>query len=65
MGSAKDFENEGVRRLTINAIYWGLRMEDSIDAQRSVEIVGPYEPLKSGFNYEKFGVKPRKPAFYQ
>ena len=65
MGSAKDFENEGVRRLTINAIYWGLRMEDSIDAERSVEIVGDYKPLKSGFNYEKFGVKPHKPAFYK
>ena len=64
MGSAKDFENEGVRRLTINAVYWGMGLEDSIAADRSVEIVGKYEPLKSGFNYEKFGVKPRKPAFY-
>ena len=40
-------------------------LEDSIDADRSVEIVGPYKPLKSGFNYEKFGVQPHKPAFYK
>ena len=65
MGSAKDFENEGVRRLTINAVYWGMGLEDSIDANRSVEIVGPYKPLRSGFNYEKFGVQPHKPAFYK
>ena len=64
MGSAKDFENEGVRRLTINAVYWGMGLENSIVADRSVEIVGDYVPLKSGFNYEKFGVKPRKPTYY-
>lgn len=65
MGSAKDFENEGVRRLTINAVYWGFGMEDSIQADRSVEIVGDYQPLQSGFNYEELGVRPRKPSYYQ
>lgn len=65
MGSAEDFANEGVRRLTINAVYWGLGMEDSIDAERSVDIVGEYNPLKPGFNYEKLGVKPQKPAYYR
>ena len=65
MGSAEDFANEGVRRLTVNAVYWGLGMEDSIEAESSVDIVGEYRPLKSGFNYEKLGVRPRKPGHYR
>ena len=65
MGSAKDFENEGVRRFTVNGLYWGLGMQDQITADSSVEIVGEYKPLKDGFNYEKLGVKPRKPSYYR
>ncbi len=59
MGSAEDFANEGVRRLVINGVYWGLGMEDQIEPDSSVAIVGEYKPLEDGFNYEKFGVKPR------
>ena len=65
MGSAEDFANEGVRRVTVNSIYWGLGMESAIESARSVDIVGEYEPLASGFNYDKLGVKPRKPEFYK
>jgi len=65
MGSARDFSNEGVRRLTVNALYWGLGMESQIDKNRSVEIVGEYQPLKSGFKYDVIGVKPRKAEFYK
>jgi len=65
MGSAKDFENEGVRRVTVNAVYWGLGLEAQIKSDSSVEIVGKYNPNKSGFNYEKLGVKPRKAKFYR
>lgn len=59
MGSAKDFENQGVRRVTINGVYWGLGMEDQIKPDSNMAIVGDYEPMKDGFNYEKLGVKPR------
>jgi hypothetical protein len=65
MGSAKDLENEGVRRLTVNAVYWGLGMEDAIDADRSVAIIGEYQPLKPGFNYEKLGVEPHPAGYYK
>ena len=65
MGSAEDFANEGVRRLTINAVYWGLGMEKEISPDRSVEIIGSYVPLKAGFNYERLGVKPRLPSYYK
>ena len=59
MGSAKDFENEGVRRVTINGVYWGLGMEDQIKPDSDMSIIGEYKPLKDGFNYEKLGVYPR------
>ncbi|MFP6856401.1 MAG: ThuA domain-containing protein [Roseibacillus sp.] len=62
MGSARDYESAGLRRLTINAAYWCLHLEEKISADRSVEIQGPYKPLPSGFNYGKLKVVPRKPA---
>jgi len=65
MGSGHDLESAGLRRLVINACYWGLEMESSISATSCVDIVGRYEPLNSGFNYEKLGVKPRPAAFYK
>ena len=65
MGSAKDYQSAGLRRLTANAVYWGLGMEKQIDPQSSVEYVDEYNPLASGFNYEKLGVEPKKPAEYR
>lgn len=60
MGSAKDFECEGLRRLVVNASYWCLEMEDAITPDRSVEYVAPYQPKASGFNYQKLGVHPQR-----
>lgn len=65
MGSAKDLENPGLRRLIINAAYWGLEMEDQIAADSSIAYTIEYKPLSSGFNYEKVGVIPRPPADYK
>jgi len=65
MGSGTDLKNPGLRRLVINAAYWGLGMESSISSTRSVEIVGSYEPLESGFNYDTLGVKPHPVSFYR
>ena len=65
MGSAVDFENEGVRRMTVNAVYWGLGLEKDIKPDSSVEIIGDYQPLKAGFNYQKLGVKPHKVGYYR
>jgi hypothetical protein len=65
MGSARDLESAGLRRLVINAVYWGLDMEKDISSDRSVDIVGKYEPLESGFNYEKLGVVPEKARAYR
>ncbi len=65
MGSAQDLANPGLRRLILNAAYWGLRMEENISAGLSVDIVGQYQPLGSGFNYEKLGVMPRLPSYFR
>lgn len=65
MGSGVDLKNAGLRRLVVNACYWGLEMESAITANRSVEIVGVYQPLPSGFNYVKLGVKPQPIEHYR
>ena len=65
MGSARDYESAGLRRLTINAAYWCLGLEDRIEATSSVDYVGDYAPLASGFNYKKLEVRPRPVSDYR
>jgi hypothetical protein len=65
MGSARDFECEDMRRLLLNATLWGLDREADIRPDLDVAPVGAYEPLESGFNYEKLGVRPRPPADFR
>ena len=65
MGSGTDLESAGLRRLIINAVYWGMEMESAITATRSVDIVGIYKPLESGFNYKELGVEPKPVSAYK
>jgi len=65
MGSAHDLQCADLRRLVINAIYWGLGMEAAIDVRRSVDIVGTYQPLGAGFNYAELGVVPKPVSAYR
>jgi len=65
MGSARDLQSEGLRRLVINAAFWGIGLGDKITPDRSVAYTGKYEPRASGFNYEKLGVKPQLPATFR
>ena len=65
MGSAADMESAGLRRMIINAAYWGMGMEAAITPTRSVEIVGEYKPLETGFNYKQLGVVPKPVAAYR
>lgn len=65
MGSSKDFQNPGLRRLVINGVYWGLKMEGKIQADSRVEYVGDYQPLSHGFHHEKLGVVPRPVSYYR
>jgi hypothetical protein len=63
MSSAEDYRNEGLRRLTVNAMFWCLGMEKQVDPRSSVKIVGDYKCLSSGFDYAKLNVEPHKPSF--
>jgi len=58
MGHSFDFENEGFRRLMVNACYWALDMEDSIPDKSNVDFVGKYEPNQIGMGKQKKGLKP-------
>ncbi len=58
MGAAPDFESEGLRRLLVNACYWGLEMEEQIPARAKVDLVGEYKPTFFGFGDFKKGLKP-------
>jgi type 1 glutamine amidotransferase len=58
MGSSQDLENEGFRRLVVNAVYWGLGMEKKIRPNANVQIVGTYKPTPFGFNKAQKGRKP-------
>ncbi len=48
MGSATDLENEGMRRLVINGVYWGLGMD--VPRKADVTYVDEYVPSFYGFD---------------
>jgi type 1 glutamine amidotransferase len=56
MGDATDLESEGLRRLVVNGVYWGLGMP--VPPKADVTYVDPYNPsFYSGNGYRK-GLKP-------
>ncbi len=56
MGAATDLESEGLRRLIVNGVYWGLNMP--VPPKANVEIVGEFAPTMYGFGGYKKGTKP-------
>jgi type 1 glutamine amidotransferase len=58
MGASQDLESEGLRRLLINACYWGLGMEERIAERSRVDIVGEYKPRPFANNKFQKGVRP-------
>ncbi|MCA8981948.1 MAG: ThuA domain-containing protein [Planctomycetes bacterium] len=58
MGSARDFRDEQLRRLFVNACYWAVGLEDRIDANSSADTVEWYEPSPSGFGLSLRGLQP-------
>lgn len=57
MGASVDLMSEDLRRLIINATYWGLDMEPMIPEKAVVEIVGNYSPTMFGFDNFRKGMK--------
>jgi len=56
MGAATDLQNEGLRRLIVNAVYWDAGLE--VPARADVNYVGQYKPSMYGFGGYVKGVKP-------
>ena len=56
LGASTDLQNEGLRRLLVNAAYWtvGLPVPEKAD----VAYVGEFKPMMYGFDGFKKGVKP-------
>jgi len=58
MGHAGDLKDANLRRLLVNACYWGMGLEDKVTPQGKVDILGEYEPFPIGFGGFKKGLKP-------
>jgi len=56
MGAATDLQNEGLRRIVVNSVFWGLGLD--VPKKADVNYVGEYRPTMYGFNGGKKGVKP-------
>lgn len=50
MGAATDLENEALRRLVINGVYWAMGLEKKIKPKMDVGLVGEYKPSPFKFN---------------
>ena len=51
MGAATDLQSEDLRRLIINSVFWGLKLD--VPAKADVTYVDPYSPSMYGFNSER------------
>jgi hypothetical protein len=58
MGAAVDLQNEGLRRMIVNAAYWAVGLEKKIPAHANVDYVSDYKPGWFGFGKFKPGVRP-------
>jgi len=56
MGAATDLQNEGLRRLIVNAVYWGVGLD--VPAKADVAFVDPYKPTMYGFDGHRRGLTP-------
>ncbi|MFP6673630.1 MAG: ThuA domain-containing protein [Pirellulaceae bacterium] len=58
-GASNDIENEGFRRMLINACFWAVGLEDEIKSDADVSFVGPYNATwRRGRGRRRPGLKP-------
>jgi type 1 glutamine amidotransferase len=58
MGASEDLNNEGVRRMLVNACYWAVGLEKKITPKLKVDLVGEYRPSPFKFGGARKGLKP-------
>ena len=56
MGAATDLENESLRRLVVNAVFWSVSLP--VPAKANVALVDPYTPRKYGFKGYRYQLTP-------
>jgi azurin/type 1 glutamine amidotransferase/sugar lactone lactonase YvrE len=56
LGAATDFRDESLRRLVVNAVYWGL--QKPVPPRAAVEYIDPYNPTPYGFGGYRAGLRP-------
>ena len=56
MGAATDLENEGLRRLVVNAVYWGFKLD--VPQKADVTYVDDYKPSPYAFKGFRKGITP-------
>ena len=56
LGAATDLQNEGLRRMVLNSVFWGLQMD--VPKKGDVSYVDPYHPSAYGFGTNRSGIKP-------
>jgi len=62
-GASNDIENEGFRRMLVNACFWAAGLEDAIKPDADVDFVGPYHATwRRGRGRRKEGLKPEDMA---
>lgn len=57
-GASEDFVNDGFRRMMLNAALWAVGLENAIDADNNIDLVGPYHPVTFSFDGYRLGVRP-------
>jgi type 1 glutamine amidotransferase len=57
LANGQDFLSEGTRRMTVNAVFWAVGLEDRIPTRTNVDLVGNYQPPSFRDGHRK-GVRP-------
>ncbi|NNJ24973.1 ThuA domain-containing protein [Alienimonas chondri] len=57
-GASEDLRNDGFRRMLVNACFWAAGLEEKIEPDMNVSLVGPYQPNTFRFGGHVKGVKP-------
>jgi len=65
-GASNDIENEGYRRMLINACFWAVGLEDAIKPDADVSFVGPYNATwRKNHGRRRDGLKPQDMAGWE
>jgi hypothetical protein len=56
MGAATDLQNEGLRRMVVNSVFWGMGLD--VPEKAEVGMVGEFHALMYGFGEFRKNARP-------